>query len=290
MTAKPFPILRDYHKLNVGEKCFVCQDYFSHCDGRFEYLDLGTEKYRLPLVRHLSSGIQFVLIPGGKFEFGLSEANHQAAKAISDPPQYGKEELEPVRKVSIDAFLMSRFPVSSNEFIQLTNEQPTGQLWEDVESPPAFADRSQIRKFMTCMGSGFRLPLEAEWEYMCRGNNSTLFPWGDELLEYRELERWLTIDPRVPNLIQNDFGIGTLFSGEWCDDIYEASRDPSYNFDPEVFVVKGGGSLFWPWQDQEWVWCMPAMRIPSNATMDGKNATFRAVISESDLQLTSPAS
>jgi len=35
-------------------------------------------------------------------------------------------------------------------------------------------------------------------------------------------------------------------------------------------VVRGGGSQFWPWQDEEWIWCASAMRMPSSGLFDGR--------------------
>jgi formylglycine-generating enzyme len=61
--------------------------------------------------------------------------------------------------------------------------------------------------------------------------------------------------------------IGTL-TGSWCLERYTAASDASRSGGAQgdgPYVVRGGGAIFWPWQNQsEWMMCMSAMRMSSD--------------------------
>jgi formylglycine-generating enzyme required for sulfatase activity len=115
---------------------------------------------------------------------------------------------------------------------------------------------------------GMTLPTESQWEYACRAGSATLFTFGDRLPDEPELAEWLTFDFSAGSGRANAFGLYGLFVGEWCTDFFDAQEG--------VRVVRGGGAYFWPWQDQEWVWCMSAMRIPATDLPEGE-CGFRLV-------------
>jgi len=55
-----------------------------------------------------------------------------------------------------------------------------------------------------------------------------------------------------------------LFVSSWCAERFRSSYEPDA---PVVgaWAIRGGGSLFWPWQDSgEWAFCVSAMRMPSS--------------------------
>jgi formylglycine-generating enzyme required for sulfatase activity len=72
--------------------------------------------------------------------------------------------------------------------------------------------------------TGFRLPTEAEWEYLCRAGTESSRPFGqsEELLP-RHAWTWLNSGGRsqpVARLLPNRFGLFDILGNmwEWCDD------------------------------------------------------------------------
>lgn len=63
---------------------------------------------------------------------------------------------------------------------------------------------------------------------------------------------------------------------EWCNDKFKWGYNENDVVDYESYTIRGGGSFFWPWKDNEWVWCMSAMRMPSRDLYDG-TCGFRLV-------------
>jgi formylglycine-generating enzyme required for sulfatase activity len=71
---------------------------------------------------------------------------------------------------------------------------------------------------------GFRLPTEAEWEYICRAGTETARPFGEsQRLLPRYAWTWLNSDDRphpVGQLLPNEFGMFDILGNvwEWCQD------------------------------------------------------------------------
>jgi hypothetical protein len=100
----------------------------------------------------------------------------------------------------------------------------TGVSWEDAM---AFC-----RWLSTREGKRYRLPTEAEWEYVCRAGAGTPFWSGDRLPEEGETHPW---------------GVENLHSGvsEWCFDWYgpysqRARYDPVGPEEGMTRVIRGG--------------------------------------------------
>jgi formylglycine-generating enzyme required for sulfatase activity len=229
--------------------------------------DLITSSYGdgiLPTFLHRATNIEFKYIPSGEFNMGLSQKEESSAKKICRQIPADLKEMRPVHKVNINHFLVSSCPVlnhSASNFIDSI----------DLKYPnsPVFLNRDEAESLLH--QTGCRMIHEKEWEYMCRGTTQTLFVFGDKLIEDDELAKWLSWDfSAIDKIKSNSFNIYGLFTGEWCQDKYKSSYDEDAKIDDNAYVIRGGGALFWPWQDQEWVWCMSAMRTSSHDIIDGK--------------------
>ena len=85
------------------------------------------------------------------------------------------------RIVEVDAFELSRTPVTNAEYAQFVAETGTAPPphWPAPEDHPvAFVDWFEASAF--CTWAGGRLPTEAEWEKAARGTDLRTYPWGDE--------------------------------------------------------------------------------------------------------------
>jgi formylglycine-generating enzyme required for sulfatase activity len=261
--------LKDILNMTQMEK----QDYFDQLlykKPELSSIFLRHDTKLLPTFIHRQSGLEFSYIPGGDFEMGFSQKEELVAKHICEPEpiQANIDEMRPVTNVKVQSFLISRYPILNciaNQFLCSYNQE----LGNDkLLYSPAYLSREQAEELAEKLGC--RLPYEKEWEYACRSETQTLFVFGDRLPGEKELERWLSLDfSDTKKLAANSFGLYGMFVGEWCMDKYRLSYDEFAQTEDGSYVIRGGGSLFWPWQDQEWVWCMSAMRMPSKDLIDG---------------------
>jgi formylglycine-generating enzyme len=220
-----------------------------------------------PVFKHVLSGQWFRYAPGGQFLMGLSEKEEIVARAIFDPIPANISEMRPVHLVRVPPFLMAERPLLTREISGEVSSYPDSVAYVPYEDALAY-----------CKKFGMTLSNEAQWEYACRAGSDALFTWGDYLPDDEELAAWLTFDFGAGYGKANAFGLYGLFVGEWCSDFFKETYDSSMELKMETGarVVRGGGAYFWPWQDQEWVWCMSAMRAPSTDLPEGK-CGFRLV-------------
>jgi formylglycine-generating enzyme required for sulfatase activity len=85
------------------------------------------------------------------------------------------------RVVEVDAFELSRTPVTNAEyaeFVAETGAAPPPHWPAPGDHPVTFVDWHEASAF--CVWAGGRLPTEAEWEKAARGTDARTYPWGDE--------------------------------------------------------------------------------------------------------------
>lgn len=190
--------------------------------------------------------IDFVKIPGGRFEMG-------------DKWGAGDNDERPVHPVKVKTFYLSRSEITVAQFrrfIEATGYQTDadttgwGMAWTGDQggivrganwSKPGFSQEDDHPAVIVswndavafCRFTGTRLPTEAEWEYAARnGKQNTLYPSGDSLtirdanFHINASDDSYPFTSPVGTFKANVFGLVDMAGNvaEWCSDWY----DPTY--------------------------------------------------------------
>jgi formylglycine-generating enzyme required for sulfatase activity len=122
-----------------------------------------------------SEGPEMIVIPAGKFRMGDIQGKH------------GKDEL-PVHQVNFQkAFAASKYEITFaqyDEFAKATGRKlPDDEGWGRGRQPVihvSWNDAVAYAKWLSQQtGKHYRLPTEAEWEYVARAEAETIYWWGD---------------------------------------------------------------------------------------------------------------
>ena len=184
----------------------------------------------------LSSGIglDMALIPGGEFMMGSPETEEGHMRRES-----------PQHRVYIPTFFMGCYPITQAQWravaafpeVEQTLEvnpshfkgdtRPVEQVsWDDAVE---FCQR--LSRYT---GRKYRLPIEEEWEYACRGGTTTPFHFGE------------TVSPELANYNGNDtYGRGQ--KGE-----YRQETTPVGDFLPNAFGLYDLHGNVWEWCAHSW--------------------------------------
>ena len=236
--------------------------------GKKSELFVIKEEMNSVVVNYLPYNLDFVYIPEGIYDKGLSSEERKQAREINEEILFEKDEMELLKRIHVSDFLVTRTPIL-NKFVQ---KYIDFEFYKDEENFAAYLKKEDVD--ILCKQLNLRLPSEVEWEYFVRAGSQDLFSFGKQLPSENELEKWLAFDFSDLSCVNsNKFGIYGIYVGEWCSDFYKKN---SYSSQYEGFVIKGGGAYFWPWQADEWIWCMSAMRMSSNGLIDGE-CGFRLV-------------
>lgn len=131
--------------------------------------------------------------PGGSFWMG---AQKEKEGEPGYDPEAGPDE-SPVRRVTLSPFRLARHPVTNAEyavFVEETGKEPP-RHWEGGRIPAGKDEHPVVhvsckdavafcewlsRRISKDEGPHLvRLPTEAEWEYVARGEGGRKYPWGD---------------------------------------------------------------------------------------------------------------
>ncbi|MGN7819172.1 SUMF1/EgtB/PvdO family nonheme iron enzyme [Chitinophaga sp. 22536] len=186
---------------------------------RFETFEKFAQRTFTAVLDH--DGAEFVFVPGDTVTLGLDSWNiatenreHMAAlfnNDIVEMDNYIRERLSPVRTVTISPMIVERayratgyFPVdltderlTSDEYFEKTFAEVKAssrehwsytvndafRLVKDGDHIQAWLYEGVSREALTkeIQDTGFRLPTEDEWEYLCGGGSRSIYPWGDSM-------------------------------------------------------------------------------------------------------------
>ena len=164
--------------------------------------------------------------------------------------------------VVINPFLLGKFPVTQEMYLEITNEDPStikGNrhpvetiTWKEAITfcnnlsiktglNPCYQQKDNETITFDITADGFRLPTEAEWEYACKAQTQGI-RYGElkNIAWYKENSEKLShiVGQKEPN----SWGLYDMLGNvwEWCSDIYDETVYGSYR------ILRGGG-----WADEE---------------------------------------
>ncbi|MDK2947891.1 MAG: hypothetical protein PWQ63_1051 [Methanolobus sp.] len=179
-----------------------------------------------------SIGIEFVLIPSGKFMMG----SKQDATA------------RPVHEVTIsEPFFLGKYPVTQKEWISIMGSNPS--LFKSHDNHPVEqVSWDDVQEFISKLNKKegtdkYRLPSEAEWEYACRAGTTSKYHFGDDESDLDDYG-WYSGKTTYPvgQKKPNPWGLYDMNGNvwEWCEDKWHSSFEGA----PEDGSAWGDSSSF----------------------------------------------
>ncbi len=178
------------------------------------------------VIERVFDGMTFVRIESGIFSFG------------SPSEQLGRLANESPIEINMNhVFWMGKYEVSQGEWIAIMGNNPSTyrrlgpELSAPVENMTWFQARAFIDQLNEQAGDQYyRLPTEAEWEYVSKGGANSAWAFGDDLLALEDYaHRGEVIIPQLRGLkASTSWGIYDLYGNvyEWTEDWYQAHRSP----------------------------------------------------------------
>ena len=245
-----------------------------------------------------TTGMEFVWVPGGCYMMGQSETEQQYLIRELGEEYYNNffaDEL-PHHEVCVDGFWMGRTEVTVDQFrrfVEATGyrtdaerdggcydyvgfaalKRELGASWQNPRTlrqkgdyPVTCVSWNDVKEYIQFISKGsiheFRLPTEAEWEYACRGNTTSIRFWGDDpdqACKYANVSNTTKMSFRffrkgsvasVGLLAVNPFGLYDMLGNvwEWCEDHYDEdaysnhfTANPIHMGGGADRVIRGGG-------------------------------------------------
>jgi formylglycine-generating enzyme required for sulfatase activity/serine/threonine protein kinase len=193
-----------------------------------ETFESGGARHEVAILVHRPTGIEFVLVPGGRFEMG------------SPAGEPGRRSDERRHRSAVPPFLMARTAVPQAAWEGVMRTNPSH--FRGPSLPVEHVSHVEATRF--CSLTGLALPSESQWEYACRAGSPAAWCFGDDAAELAE-HAWFggTAGPRpVGGRRPNAFGLLDLHGNvwEWCADRYREYPLDSDDAEPELQTTATG--------------------------------------------------
>ena len=237
--------------------------------------DFSDNIFTITLKRGLKKiELEMVLVPAGKFKMGFTKKElaelkfeiQENFKKNTFKKELEKKELDVVDLIMSDQgkqyevtlskpFFMGKYEITQEQWEAVMGNNPsstegakggnfpvTDVSWEDCQD--------FIKKLNAKTNGGYRLPLEAEWEYACRAGTTTAYSFGDKITP-KDANCYTGDIKAVGSYKPNAFGLFDMHGnvGEWCEDWMDdypagAVTDPKGPETGKVRVHRGGSAIW----------------------------------------------
>ena len=124
--------------------------------------------------------MEMIWCPAGTFMMGRNVDAPNGGDADVVKLHAGGGEVKPPIKVTLTkGFWLGKYEVTQAQYKGVMGENPSDSSDIGDNMPVNRVTWDDATKFLKKVGSGARLPTDAEWEYACKAGTDTAFPWGD---------------------------------------------------------------------------------------------------------------
>jgi formylglycine-generating enzyme required for sulfatase activity len=229
---------------------------FEHREGsKNKPTSKNEEKTKIKNQNHPSTytneyGMEFILVEAGTFMMG---ANHDDTEA--------KDDEKPAHQVTLtESYYIGKYPITQAQWEKIMESNPSHFVGFNncpVENVNWYDVQEFVRKINSKTGKMYRLPTEAEWEYVARGGKKSKgfkYSGGYDLnkVGWFYYNSFTKTQP-VGSKQANELGIFDMSGNvwEWCEDWYgnytpQSNTNPKGTISGNSRVLRGGSWNFSP--------------------------------------------